>query len=261
MNNLLTRSSNIQLISAIVRRKKTFLSNEEWKTVPWKKQDKTPRDRLLDTAAEVPGLLEDLDRCCNLPSSKLYGALLHTISSIDEGLNHWAETGAPMSHLRDLQDRGFDTASRGDIAVTEVMTIYWSMCILTYSALEIVVRLSPDLASSSPVIGQLATLPRTRPRQYCALIADAVGVFFQPTAGAMFAKSAAFPIGVTLGYLMSTEGLGSRDGQTLLGYFTKGSQGKAVGAFIKGTVKEWGPDFPKSKEGSLSMAEGRFAAG
>lgn len=75
----------------------------------------------------------------------------------------------------------------------------------------------------------------------------------------MFAKSAAFAIGVCLGYLMSTEGLGSREAEMLLGHFTKGNQGKPMAAFIKGSVKKWGPEFPKSKIGSRSIAEGRFS--
>lgn len=243
-----------------MRRKRTFLADHDWQTIPWEKNEKTSRDRLLDTAANVPSLLEELDHFCGLPSPKGFNNLLQSLLYVDEGLTLWFETEAPISHLEDLQARGFDSATRGDFAVVEVMNIYWAMCILTYSGLQIVINLSPDLAKSSPTVGRLTNLPRSNPRQYCTQIANTAGIFFQPSAGAMFAKSTAFPIGVSLGFFMATEGLSSREAEVLLGYFTKGNQGKAMGAFIKGSVEEWGPDFPKSEEGRQSIAKGRFSA-
>ena len=251
-------NDNNQLITATLRRKRTFLAEEAWKTIPWREQEKTARDRLLDVAADVPGLLQELDEFCDWRTSDRLDSLLQNLEQVGAELTHWFETEAPISHVEEIQSRGFEAATKGDIAVVEVMTVYWTMCLLTYSALYIIIHLRPDLPMSSPAIAKLMSLPRSHPRWYCTLIADTVGVFFQPHAGGMFAKSAAFPIGVSLGYFMSTEGLDSREAKLLLGYLTAGNQGKAMGAFIKGSVQEWGPNFPKTRMGSQSMAEGRY---
>ena len=251
-------SDNDQLITATIRRKRTFLAEEAWKTIPWEEQEKTARDRLLDVAVDVPGLLQELDEFCEWPTSDKLDSLLQNLKQVEAGLTHWFEVEAPISRVENLQARGFEAATKGDFAVVEVMTVHWTMCLLIYSALHIITHLRPDLTLSNPAVAELLSLPKSDPRWYCTLIADTVGVFFQPHAGGMFAKSAAFPIGVSLGYFMSTEGLGSREAKILLGYLTQGNQGKAMGAFIKGSVKEWGPNFPKNRVGSQSMAEGRF---
>lgn len=138
-----------------------------------------------------------------------------------------------------MLSRGFDSATAGDFAVAEVMTICWSMCLLTYSSLHLAIKQCSGVAAVGAIINQLDLSSRANPRDYCTRIAETVGIFSPSLAGTMFSKSAAFPMGTALAYLISSEGLGSSDARTLLSLLSKRPQDRVMGKFIKGSVREW----------------------
>ncbi|KAJ5610848.1 hypothetical protein N7510_007567 [Penicillium lagena] len=82
-------------IGHIVDRKRCFLEDPAWKTIPWAKkgQDaKTPTDRVLDILCDIPGILEDYDRALDpmTPNQAQFTAELCTkILSTMDALYNW----------------------------------------------------------------------------------------------------------------------------------------------------------------------------
>jgi len=201
--------------------------------VPWSKSQKTDKDRLVDVFVKIPGLLEDLDHLKQSPTEGLYQQFLADYMRIDLELTAWFQNQAPVEHLDLLQARGYTNPTAEDLAVAQIMSLFWTMSILAHSAMLLAVTVDP---SSSP----LSHLPQhTNPRQYCILIADIVDVFFQPEAGIFGMQAIPFPVGIALEHLMSTEGYGSDVSKKLAGYLTHRGFGASIGNFIVSSRKEW----------------------
>lgn len=62
-----------QAVGYLVERKRCFLEDPEWKTIPWAIKgldSKMPASHLQDHLSDLPGFLEDMDRVVNWPSNK-----------------------------------------------------------------------------------------------------------------------------------------------------------------------------------------------
>lgn len=219
------------------------MSEEAWKTIPWTNHTKKSKDLLLDVVVDVPELLEISDALAISPTLEGFRNLIKLYNAVDKGLTAWYGGAAPLARLEDLFQRGLETASAGDYAVVEIMTIYWTMCLLTYVALHQSLKRCSGIPGTETSMDHVDMSSRIDPRQYCKRITEVVGIFFQPSAGIMYSKSAAFPMGVAMGYLMYTDGLGSEDAKKLLELFSTSPRGNTMGKFIKGSVSEWGSDF------------------
>ncbi|OLN97919.1 hypothetical protein CCHL11_02606 [Colletotrichum chlorophyti] len=223
-----------EAISHIKRRQRCPLSQPVWKTVPWRNIPKTPKDTLADVFVDVPGILEDIDllRGCKdgeAKEAKRY-KLIEECWRMDAELNWWLEFLSPRQELEELLVRGFSNPTACDVAVASIMSLFWTMCVLTYSTLRLVMGPEPHLE-----------LPeRTNPRLYCAKIANIVEIFFHPAAGTFGIQSAPLPIGMALVYLNSTEeGFTCAEKWKLLSFFgRRADSGIGIGKFLQSTQSD-----------------------
>jgi hypothetical protein len=81
-------------ISATRTRKKTVLSDQEWKTTPWNYYGKTPKDKLIDVLVEMPTLLEEFDvlQLCDDPDKQGFfrRRLIDSCWLCDTQLTEWS---------------------------------------------------------------------------------------------------------------------------------------------------------------------------
>ncbi|KAF4893460.1 hypothetical protein CGCF415_v008583 [Colletotrichum fructicola] len=223
-------------IAGCMSRKRSFLSDMAWKTVPWAKIPKTRKDVMLDILTDVPALLEEVDILKSNPSNYNCQRFMKTYQRLDREIVWWLENLSPPTDiLHDLHERKYKNPTADELAVAHVMTCFWTVCILVYSQLHAVLSSTLNL----PGIEVMELSERTNPRTYCLLIADAVEVFFQPEAGTFGMHAAPFPIGMAIKYLMLTEGFSSKDCMRLIGYFSRQSGGGAMGSFLANTLFVW----------------------
>ncbi|KAF4833503.1 hypothetical protein CGCSCA4_v013356 [Colletotrichum siamense] len=223
-------------IAGCMSRKRSFLSNTAWKTIPWAKISKTPKDVMLDILTDVPALLEEVDILKSNPSGYNCQRFMETYQRLDRETVWWLENLSPPTDILDgLHERNYRNPTADELAVAHVMTCFWTVCILVYSSLHAVLSSTFNL----PGIEVMELAERTNPRPYCLLIADTVEVFFQPEAGTFGMHAAPFPIGMAIKYLMLTEGFSSKDCMRLIGYFSRQSGGAAMGSFLANTLFVW----------------------
>ncbi|KAI8315473.1 hypothetical protein K4K61_001453 [Colletotrichum sp. SAR11_59] len=223
-------------IAGCMSRKRSFLSDMAWKTVPWAKISKTRKDVMLDILTDVPALLEEVDILKSNPSDYNCQRFMKTYQRLDREIVWWLENLSPPTDiLCDLHERNYRNPTADELAVAHVMTCFWTVCILVYSSLHAVLSSTFNL----PGIEEMELSERRNPRPYCLLIADAVEVFFQPEAGTFGMHAAPFPIGMAIKYLMLTEGFSSKDCMRLIGYFGRQSGGAAMGSFLANTLFVW----------------------
>ncbi|RDW84254.1 hypothetical protein BP6252_01844 [Coleophoma cylindrospora] len=137
------------IIADIQRRKHSFLSEPVWKIIPWSVRRKSPKDKLFDILAEIPGILEELDalRACKTiaQQSLMFPHLEQRCWQYDTELLVWSKTtGAltvffiePQIAGETLPDRSL---SSEEVATAHLGAIYWSACILLYEVLRFTVR-------------------------------------------------------------------------------------------------------------------------
>ncbi|KAK2027073.1 hypothetical protein LX32DRAFT_695158 [Colletotrichum zoysiae] len=227
-------SGRIHLIVVHIRRRQRCpLSHPIWKTVPWRDVPKTPKDFLVDIFADVPGLLEDLDRVrtCNdeFEKESRRARLIEECWRIDGELTWWLESLSPKRELEELMARGLDNPSACDVAVASNMTLCWAVALLSYSTLRLAIGKG----------GGVELPERTDPFVYCTKIANIADVFFHPSAGTFGIQSAPFPIGMALVYLNSfEEGFNSETKWKLFSFFGRtASNGISIGKFLLSTQR------------------------
>ncbi|KAI3529466.1 hypothetical protein CSPX01_15515 [Colletotrichum filicis] len=227
-------SGRLHLVISHVKRRRRFpLSHPAWKTVPWQNVPKTPKDILIDVFVDIPGLLEDLDHmnsCKDLEEKELRRlTLIKECWRVDEELNWWLDNLSPNKELEELATRGSNSPTACDVAVASIITLYWTICILTYSTLRLAI------GTKSPELPE-----RTDPRLYCTKIANIVDVFFHPSAGTFGIQSAPLPIGMALVYLNSyEEGFNSETKFKLVSFFGRtANNGISIGKFLMSTQRD-----------------------
>lgn len=181
----------------MTQRKRFVLAESQWKTIPWKSNPKTPRDRLSDTLVDLPGLFEEMDvmRACTDPDRKaaLCEAVISKCWSLESDLWNW-RTGAdvPDPEFHPDMDKPSPTLDR--VAVLHIFCLYWALQILVYNILRSV---SPDPSA----------LPeRTNPRIYSRRIADAMKVITRHDSGLHGIHTSGLAAGITLMYLAQADG-------------------------------------------------------
>ncbi|KAK0732018.1 hypothetical protein B0H67DRAFT_92482 [Lasiosphaeris hirsuta] len=209
---------------AIVARKKTALSSPEWKTIPWRCIPKTPKDLLLDTFVEMPGLLQDVDEMRADPPGHptLRHELVRRCWRYESELSAWRARAGIADPAYRLELGVGSPPALDLVAASHILCVYWSMCIIVYSTLH---SLSADKT----------TLPeRANPRVYCRRIAEAVPVLLHPRSGAYGMHLANFPAAIALVYLNAADGGGvaSEERGIILRAFERSVAGKTAGHFI-----------------------------
>jgi hypothetical protein len=213
-----------------------------WMTIPWTKQPKTPKDRLLDVLAKIPTILEDVDALANAPHFDGFISLLQLCQEVDNGLSSWLATHAPLQHYEEIRAQGFEDPTAEDLVVAEAMGLCWSGCVYTHLSIRQALKLLPHLAAGTdPVVAALEFSERTDPRTYYRLILEIAPIFFKPSARTMFSKACAFSMGVAMGSAMISEGPESELCQLLLSIFTTSDEAIKMGKFLQSTIKDFPP--------------------
>lgn len=216
-----------QIIDGIKRRKRTSLSRDEWKTVPWTKHAKGTKDELLDILVEVPGVFEDIDNCESLADPELkqveYRQLAATCLSLHAQLQAWYDSLPPGQSYVDTSGLEIED----DRAIEELpgmytMLLYWSTCLYLYNAMRVHSRRRP--ASVPPFLPEGAV----NLGQYVSSMSRLLPFFFNPNAGKANLLLAAFPLGTALQFMLLLKGqacggdmLPEEDSNRLLVLFNK----------------------------------------
>ena len=232
-----TDVQNPKTISAFMRHKRSFLSDHVWKTLPFQKHGKSTLHHLLDAVVDVSWIMELADEIVSAPNLELFVKLVRLYKTIDANMEAWKTSHAPYLTVDELNVLGCKTSNITDmdIYVAEVMTLYWTACMILHSSLQIAIQHCRWIKEADAIIATLGLGSRNEPRTYVALIAKMVRLFFQPESGDMASKAAAFPMGMSMSYLRDNNLKKSTEYATMLSHFAQSDRGRQLGEFIMGT--------------------------
>jgi hypothetical protein len=169
------------------------LSEERWRTLPWRNHPKSLKDRLIDILVDMPTLREDLDtlNCCDDPSQRasLRKKLIEDCWRHDKRLAEWYKTMPPASEdsfrVRDANE----SLKPEDLAEAHITTLYWSICLILYREIP-------------GIIGSDVVLPdRMNARAYCRKIIKTLPIFLHPSVGTFRTHILTFPMHLALRYI------------------------------------------------------------
>lgn len=162
----------------------------EWKTKPWIHRKKTPKDWLLDVFVDLPSLLQSTDtmqECENHEDKEMQRrALVARVKLFKQRLRDWRRhVGIKASYsVRSEQPFSLEL-----LAVSHIMCLYWSICIILYG-------------TQRAVDGTAGPDPRT----YCRKIAETLPLLLRPESGMYGTHLCNFPTSMALMYLNATDG-------------------------------------------------------
>lgn len=184
--------TSLLIIAAIRTRKACILNNVEWKTVPWEKYPKTPKDMLLDILVGVPEILEDVDKLTDDPANgELLASTVVKCMQLDAELKIWASHHSDLIYEPAVEEPVAFTFA--DLSTAYLTLFYWTTCLILYESMEAISALSPPTPPTS--------ISYPPPRTFARRIALSVPYFFDSQRGVWGAVSVAFPMGYTLLYL------------------------------------------------------------
>lgn len=212
-------------------RKKSFLSNLEWKTIPWRYHAKTQKDRLLDILVDIPTLMEEFDllQSCSNKSPELISRRQRLIDHCwlcDKRLNHWYANLTLYKIAKPLDKEEPFMIEEIDLGSVHLMTLYWSTCVMLYNILH-------------EALDRNLQLPeRTDLKPYCRNIVKAMPVFFNPAVGTLRAYLASFPLYVVMMHLYTFDPEDREVEKMLLEDCFDRPEGIGIGKFLKSVELE-----------------------
>ncbi|KAK0745764.1 hypothetical protein B0T18DRAFT_136726 [Schizothecium vesticola] len=222
-------------VAATVIRRGTILSNPDWKTIPWSKRTKTPRDLLLDIFVDLPSLLQQLDAIIDYNdislSKILTGRCLEQATACERSLVEWLEFSAPEGWgMTGCPNLNYYNATPDSIRDAQLMCFFWT----TYAqVLTVIQSLSSSLADANTDSRNSTILV------CCQSIARTVPVFFVREAEAVGCYTIiSFPMFFALEGLIFTEApTVSADHLQLLDLFMKPARGGgSMAQFVVGML-------------------------
>ncbi|KAL2854266.1 hypothetical protein BJY01DRAFT_43834 [Aspergillus pseudoustus] len=181
-------------MSCLRRRKRLFLADAEWKTIPWLKHEKTPRDHLLDVMMDMAGLFEDTDnmKACPDPlkKEKLRQQLIDGFLALKYGLLTWQTLHAPDYHPTYTADNLPDEVDPEDLTGAHLMTLFWATSIVACSNLD---SLCAPHGAEYHVEWDLD--------EFCGDIVRTLPFFCHPSMGLFRQHVAVYPTTVALHYI------------------------------------------------------------
>jgi hypothetical protein len=172
-------------------RKKSFLSDLRWKTVPWKYRAKSQKDTLLDILVNIPTLLEECDllRSYEEMPSKLVSRqqlLIGKCWLCQKRLIHWYENLILYKDLKPIDKAESAAVENMDLGSVHLLTLYWSTCAILYGIWH-------------EALGRKTKCPRRAYVVfYCRKIVRAISIFLDPAVGTFRAYLASFPLYVVM---------------------------------------------------------------
>jgi hypothetical protein len=222
-----------KIISAIRQRKRSILSDPEWKLLPWINRQKTSKDALYDILVDVPTVLENADLmrdCLDLDLQEaLRAQTIQDCWGINDRLVEWELTRAPHEQVAKLERRMEPIRSVLDLAAIHVMTLYWSTWLLLNGTMH-------EVAGGRPH----HKLPEvTKSLRFCRNIANAMKWFFSEGAGMYGMMLATFPLGVAIQAVAVMPEKETGEVRSQLATFMCYSRGGVnVGKFLRSLKKE-----------------------
>ncbi|KAJ3499083.1 hypothetical protein NLG97_g605 [Lecanicillium saksenae] len=261
------------VVGDIAKRRRSRLAEPVWKSVPWQRQEKSVKDKLLDILMDIPGLLEDLDVVKSIedPPSKeiMRQRVLFACKRCHGQLTVWEdEVGADLL-VYDYIASGLPLpAPKTDIdtALLQITSLYWVVGILLYSTIGLLKREGPPVQTPPPQDTQPSYLSppasvssgassgrpsppppvtshtddgRRNPKLCAYKIAHSVHLFWEPAAGAFGNHIGLFPLGVAMRFLASIEPIETSDPyQMMRQLFRRPFLGTQIGTFLSNLQKE-----------------------
>lgn len=189
-----------QAMCALTTRKRIFLSDPAWMTVPWSQYPKTRKDLLVDILLEIPSLYESVDRMDlqdETTQFKQRHSVVKSISILTDRLNDWKEKYASTTSEIPYSSPGEQSQTSGNIAAdiiadAHIMTTYWASCILVYDLLQ-------------TVSGGECEFTGDDPDECCRSITLCLPIFLHPSTGMFRHHLLPFPLMVAARYLQMVQ--------------------------------------------------------
>ncbi|KAL6239349.1 hypothetical protein BDW75DRAFT_250859 [Aspergillus navahoensis] len=128
-----------RIMSYLRQRKRCFLADPDWKTIPWLQREKNPRDLLMDILLDLTGLFEGLDNMKAILDSDLlekelsHQQLLDGFLQLHQDLITWQVLHAPdFEPLIQVPDN----LTPRHIAGAHLMTTFWSSVTVIVSNIQ-----------------------------------------------------------------------------------------------------------------------------
>ncbi|KAH8703605.1 hypothetical protein BGW36DRAFT_423160 [Talaromyces proteolyticus] len=184
-------------ITALKARKKSFLSEVAWKTIPWSVAKKYPKDLLVDILVDVPSMFEAIDvmMVCKEPTRKaqLCKRLRDHYLSLERSLVQWHTDFSPALINIDNETQITEVITPQMLATAHLSTLYWTTCIIIYGMVGRLLFQNDDY----DVLKQRYIDPGI----FCRNILKIVPVFFDPSTGIFRVHLVTFPMTVVMMHL------------------------------------------------------------
>lgn len=195
-----------------MRRKRTFLDDPDWLTIPWRDLPcKTYFDILIDHAVKIPSLLEEFD---TLRSSSSSGTrhplvdLLHSCQELKDKITKWEHCRKQLSrpvlikHERTEGDTyPFDhEMSWENHLFLNGSLVYWSAQLVLSVTMSQIELFLASLGFSRPNLYASTTMHQQQIRQFALCIAQSIPYCLMPDMGALGINNLNFPICLTFAH-------------------------------------------------------------
>ena len=197
------------IYASIVQRRATFLSSEEWLTIPWNKQLRTYHDRMVDILTQIPSLVQRMEEVesgtVEPDSEKPRIELVEDCATVLKTLHEWFNNAKPecLPFLRNHDAKVGDgypykvQQSFKNHLFAQTFTVYWSACVLLSETLQALLEgielptAHKDEWLSSEWLSQNADA-----NIFATLIAQAIPYCLQADMGALGANLIIFPMAI-----------------------------------------------------------------
>jgi hypothetical protein len=201
------------IFAAIAQRKATYLASEQWRSVPWEREHRTYKDRLIDVATAVPGLLEEVDSTrLGVANPLTYSTklqLLQDMAKTQHAMNKWKEHvkdgAAAIVVPHEARDDGYpydvDIWFNNHLFVS-AHSVYWCSSL---ALAETATALIQDLEAYDvkDVLTQVEQVRHYfRPAEHASCIAKTINYCLQSDMGALGTCIISFPATLALRYFI-----------------------------------------------------------
>lgn len=151
-----------KITHALAHRRRSFLADYKWLTIPWEGIEKSDKDLLLDYLVQLPSLLEQVDmaraECIPHLLQLRLDTLLKGCQNLERHFKEWYEN--MKDHLGGLsyyieqptltgstmEASDFISYNFPDADIAHVMTLYWTGLHILYSIFEACYCIAEDLS-------------------------------------------------------------------------------------------------------------------
>lgn len=230
----------MQIYPYLQSRKRCPLSSLEWKTMPWSKHPKWPKDKLVDILIDVPGIMEDMTTLQTLSAQPeerylLCQALEERCWQCDRELLSWSTSCGEaivafvesLIAVPGLDDNSESSAPSTDLAMAHLGILYWTI----YNLLSQILSGIREAAPSREDMTRLP--PRIDALLYSRKVALLIPYFKKPGVGSYLITFIGFPVTVAASFLARQDSEGTfSEARALLVKAFRGERGQHLQRFL-----------------------------